>query len=329
MRKLKKYFATAMASIMMISAVSAVSGATIIDDSISDSSDVLVDLDFIDEIYETGEVFDYGNTIVAKSNNTSTVSASPSASVSGTWSISVNYFNVSRTLAYADADIYYFTASTARTYAVSFSAQHSNMVAILGIDNLDGSVSLTNVELNSGWSTGFNLPAGNWCWIVISYDYVGGWYELMGNGYNPSGLTNLTATPDLSIVEGWLNGVRYVNGVITPITNPSNPYNQGSETVTLNPGAAGVTQSSMIFAEQVRHKGSVSSSSVSNVDFLIRRAATGFQYITDNATMMGIRPGVSFGWQQSIAQSSPVFWQYLIAPSGNSTNGKASGTIEW
>jgi len=140
--------------------------------------------------------------------------------------IPLNYYNSGVvTLPSNDYDVYSFTVPTARTYALSFSTGNPNMRAVL----FDGTLTTAYTQFADGTFTTLTLPVGSWCWVVLPVSgSVGGAYQLICNGSNPSGLTGITATTNLSTVQGTLNGVLYVNGVAQ---NPPQP----NYVVTINP----------------------------------------------------------------------------------------------
>ncbi|MDR2570408.1 MAG: hypothetical protein LBD23_08950 [Oscillospiraceae bacterium] len=181
------------------------------------------DIEFIDEIYETGEVLVYnggGSSTMVAANSSS--AATTDNSIMSTYNVGVNYFDSgNRTLTPNDAiDFYPFTAPTTRSYVVSFASANLNYWAILGIhDVATGNVTLTNIQRAANSNpTWFELPAANYCWVVLSGNntYTNQTYRIIGNGWNPgNAIRNEWITTNL--VEAaflYSGGVIRVNGVI-------------------------------------------------------------------------------------------------------------------
>jgi|GEM_PF-5595379 len=217
LKKSKKLISAWLAVIMVLTAIPFTAAAEDNDSSFSDA------VEFTDDIYETGEVFVYeDNTPSVKKGGLTDVS--PMATYSG---LSLNYFDSgNQTLETYDAiDFYVMPTVTGngRALLVSFVSGNSNYVAILcQLDVATGTVYSTNLQLSSSNTPAwFNLPAGDWCWVVLSANntYTSATYRLIWNGYNPGGATGFewyTA----NLVEAafsYPNGVIRVNGsVYTP-----------------------------------------------------------------------------------------------------------------
>jgi hypothetical protein len=149
--------------------------------------------------------------------------------------IPLDYYNTGVvTLPSNDYDAYYFTAPTARTYAISFSTGNPNLRAVL----FDASLTTVERQFADGAFAAFQLPPGEWCWVIMPITgNVGGAYQLIVNGSNPAGLTSVSATPNLSTVQGYLNGVQYINGVAQyNYTVAINSFSGGTPNITYNQG---------------------------------------------------------------------------------------------
>ena len=181
-------------------------------------------VEFIDEIYETGEML-FTNSTPVSFSSFSTAPITATNNIMSSPTVALAHFDTANAILPSYSyDEYYFTVPTARTYLAQFESNNPDLRAILCIvDN--GGLYPTNVQLANGNIFAFDIPVGSWGWVVMPLTgFSGGLYRLYGNGSNPDGITNIGFNNDLSTVSGWKSGVQYINGTAQ----------NGSVTITFN-----------------------------------------------------------------------------------------------
>jgi hypothetical protein len=124
-------------------------------------------------------------------------------------------------------DFHLFTLSNARVAIARFLTENTNYAAILGLVDSLGNVTLSNVWLYHGDSLWFTLPAGNYCWVVLSTNntYTNGQYRISMNARNPNSFSGASVSGHVATSANFSHSsFIYSNGVV--LLNGNNIYTQ-------------------------------------------------------------------------------------------------------
>jgi hypothetical protein len=234
LKRSKRYISVLVAAVMLLSAMSftAVAEAkdssmlSVIGDSITEFN--IEDVEFIEEIYGTGEVlfFDDGSASTASAVN-GTSGATNNSSIQSTFNSPVNYFDTGVRILTANDAVHFwqFTVPAGgRTFAVTFASTHSATVAWLGTVS-GGQWTSSSLQLVNGNTVWFELQAGTYAWAMLNLGgVINTQYRFISNGWNPGGAIAIEWVTNnlVEVAFRYPNGIIRVNGVIY---NPPPPFN--------------------------------------------------------------------------------------------------------